>query len=91
MNSQPPKLYFLIKLHKNNYPIRPVASYVTIPTVNMQEKLINIILKYPNFKPKFSIKNSYKLLNKTKNISFPDHFKLISFDVKNLFPGVPAS
>ena len=31
MNPQPPKLYSLIKLHKDNEPIRPVVSFVAAP------------------------------------------------------------
>ncbi|XP_074029443.1 uncharacterized protein [Leptinotarsa decemlineata] len=91
MNPQPPKLYSLIKLHKTNFPIRPVVSFVTAPTVKISEILIKLIQTYTNFKPKFSINNSYQLVDNIKDVILPDNSKLISFDVQNLFPSIPPT
>lgn len=91
MNPQTPKLYSLIKLHKDNMPIRPVVSYITAPSVKLSNKLIEIITKFCNFKPKFTIKNSYQLLDRIKDVDIPGNAKLISFDVQNLFPSIPPN
>ena len=91
MNPQTPKMYSLLKLHKNNMPIRPVVSYITAPSVKLSNKLIEIITKYCNFKSKFSIKNSFELVENIKNINIPNNAKLISFDVQNLFPSIPPN
>ncbi|XP_074027857.1 uncharacterized protein [Leptinotarsa decemlineata] len=91
MNPQPPKLYSLVKLHKDNYPIRPVVSFVTAPSVEISEKLIAIIQNHTNFKSKFSLKNSYHLINEIQDFTLPDNAKLISSDVKNLFPSIPPN
>lgn len=89
MNPLVPKLYSLIKLHKDNYPIRPVVSFCTAPSVKISKMLINLIRNHCNFTPKFSIKNSYELVDKIKNVTIPPNGKLVSFDVSNLFPSIP--
>ena len=91
MNPQPPKLYFLIKLHKIDRPIRPVVSFTTAPSVKLSKKLIPIIKFHSNFQPEFSIKNSLELIDKVKDIIIPNNSFLLSFDVKNLFPSVPPN
>jgi hypothetical protein len=91
MNPQPPKLYSLIKLHIENYPIRPVVSFVSAPSTKVSNKLINIIKENCKFTAKHSIKNSYDLINKIRHIKIPPNAKLISFDVQNLFPSVPPN
>lgn len=89
MNPQPPKLYSLIKIHKQDYPVRPIVSFVTSPSVKLSEKLISIILTHTNFVSTYSIKNTYNLVENIKDICIPNNAKLISFDVQNLFPSIP--
>lgn len=89
MNPQTPKLYSLVKLHKKDYPIRPVVSFTSAPSYKLSKKLIEIINENTNFVAKFQIKNSYDLINKIQNIQLPNKTKLISFDVTNLFPNIP--
>lgn len=89
MNPQAPKLYSLVKLHKTGNPIRPVVSFFSAPSYKLSKKLIDIILNHTNFSASFSIKNSYELVNKIKNINLPQNSKFISFDVTNLFPSIP--
>ncbi|KAL3283487.1 hypothetical protein HHI36_006627 [Cryptolaemus montrouzieri] len=77
-----------MKLHKPNYPIRPV-SYVTAPSFKLSKFLNELLLKHSNFKSKFSVKNSYELIANIKDTCIPPNSKLISFDVENLFPNIP--
>ena len=46
MNPQAPKLYFLIKLHKDSFPISPVVSFVTAPSKNFSKRLIDLLIDY---------------------------------------------
>lgn len=89
MNPQPPKLYGLIKLHKDNLPIRPVVSYVKAPCKNLCTELIKPILEHTKFSATFALKNSQDLINKIKNLEIPHNSKLLSFDVKSLFTSIP--
>lgn len=91
MNPQAPKLYSLIKLHKENNPIRPVVSFIAAPSTKLSHYLIGLIKHYCNFYPKYSLKNSLHLINNIKDLHIPHNCKLISFDVKNLFPSVPPN
>lgn len=90
MNPQAPKLYGLIKLHKINHPIRPVVSFISSPVATLAQKLNKILINNINFSPKFTLKNSYDLIEKTKNIKLPNNSKFVSFDVTNLFTKVPV-
>lgn len=89
MNPQAPKLYSLIKLHKENTPIRPVVSFTTAPSVKISNKMIDIISTHCKFTAKYSIKNSYELVQNIKDLNIPNNAILLSFDVKNLFPSIP--
>lgn len=87
MNPQVPILYGLPKLHKSGIPIRPVVSYVNAPAYKICKYLNNILKGM--FTSKFSVKNSIELTNSLQNIKIQNSYKLISFDVKNLFPSIP--
>ena len=91
MNPQPPKLYSLIKVHKDNHPIRPVVSYTTAPSIKLSKRFINIISYNTEFSPKYSIQNSSELIKKIKDVHIPNRSILLSFDVKNLFLSVPPT
>lgn len=88
-NPQPPRLYSLIKLHKSGNPIRPVVSFISAPSYLVSQYLINIIKTYTGFVAKYSIKNSFELVSKIKDVYLPNNAKFISFDVSNLFPSIP--
>jgi hypothetical protein len=89
MNPKAPKLYGLIKTHKDNYPIRPVVSYINCPirelSINLNKSFKNIL----NYKSKYSIKNSIDLINNLKNINISKNSKLVSFDVTSMFTNIP--
>ena len=84
MNPQPPILYGLPKLHKTNYPLRPVVSYINTPTYKIC-KYLNDLLKDMVIS-KFSIKNSFELTKNLQNLNIQNTDKLISFDVKKPLP-----
>jgi hypothetical protein len=88
-NPQPPRLYGLPKVHKQNTPVRPVVSYISAPCYKLARSAIQIFNKMGNFKPLFTIKNTLELIEKIKNTSVPNNAKLISFDVVSLFTSVP--
>lgn len=90
-NPAAPILYGLPKHHKTGIPFRPVASSMKAPTQKLCSKLSNILPSTLDFKPKFTVKNSLELIDKIKNLEIPIGSKLISFDVKSLFPSVPTS
>lgn len=89
MNPRPPKLYGLIKNHKENLPIRPVVSYINSPTHKLGTKVNSLFKNITKFKPKYGIKNSVELTKALKEKEIPENCVLVSFDVSNMFSNIP--
>jgi hypothetical protein len=88
-NPVPPRIYILIKLHKESMPGRPVVS--TINSVGQPiAKFINEILKNINDKTKYNIKNSFDFKTFVDSVNLDDPtLELVSFDVKSMFTNIP--
>ena len=66
------RAYGLIKIHKQNYPLRIIVSSINSPLYNLSWFLHSIINDSIPEAPSF-IKNSFDLINKLKNVKFePD-------------------
>lgn len=90
-NPQIPKLYGLPKLHKEGNPMRPVVSCVSAPSSEVCKKLISTLPDLIKFKPKYAVKTNICLIDHLRKCrKIPKNGKLISFDVKNLFPSIPT-
>ena len=89
-NSQPPKIYGLPKLHKENIPLRPIVSCIQSPFENLSKFLKNNIQNIVNSN-KYYIKDSTDFKSKIKNINIPDNYILISLDVISLYTNIPIN
>ena len=76
-------------VHKDNVPIRPVVSFIDAPTYNLCIFLDSWFTSFTNFRPKFSIKNTFELVDRIKDFPPPPGSLLVSFDVVNLYTNVP--
>ncbi|KAI5646580.1 protein tyrosine kinase domain-containing protein [Phthorimaea operculella] len=90
MNPTPPRLHGYYKLHKEDQPIRPVVSYTGAPAYKLAKLANHLYKKLTKFKPTHTVENSIDLIQKIDNIIVPSQAKLVSFDVKNLFPSIPV-
>ena len=73
----------LIKIHKENNPVRPIISAINSPTYNLSKILSKFL--YEHLKKPFShINNSLELKEKLEGIMIPDGFEIISLDVVSL-------
>ena len=84
------RIYGLPKIHKINYPLRPIVSSINFPTY----KIANFIHKYiaerlPTYKSE--IKDSFSFQKLVQNIKLPDGYVLISLDVTALYTNVPIN
>lgn len=86
INPKAPLLHGLPKVHKENTPIRPLVDYTTSPTYKVAKMLREHIVLVNSF----SLKNSYDLIDKTKDIKVLQHHTLASFDMVNLYTNVPV-
>lgn len=79
-----PKFNALIKLHKDNEPIRPVVNNIHAPTYKLAKFLkqwLSETLQLPN---NYMVHNSVQLANDLHNIKLEETYKLITFDIKDL-------
>lgn len=88
-NSQPPKMYGLIKLHKPGYPFRVIVSSIQSPLYNLSKLLANILSNVVG-KTDYTVKDSWKFHEFIKKSIVPKNYCLISLDVVSLYTSIPV-
>ena len=86
--AQTPKLYGLLKIHKDNTPLRPIVSFCSSPTYELSKYLANI-LKPLTEQSSRRLVNSADFVTKIRNVQLSEDHELVSFDVKSLFTSIP--
>lgn len=84
-----PRLYGLPKIHKENFPLRPICSSINSPSHNLCKYIVNILRKLTE-NSKYNVSNSVQFKDKIKGLSIQNNEKLISLDVVSLFPSIPV-
>ena len=85
--SNPGKMHGLVKVHKNNNPVRPVVSMIGT-TEYLFAKFLDEIIK-PYIPQTYLLKSNKQFLDRINNFQFDANQKLVSFDVLSLFINVP--
>ena len=81
------KCYGLIKIHKKDYPLRPIISAVNFPTYSLSKFFAKFLQS--NLKnPPSHINNSFELQNKLSCIKIADDYEIISLEVVSFFTNV---
>ncbi|XP_037034404.1 uncharacterized protein LOC119073200 [Bradysia coprophila] len=83
------KLYGLVKIHKQGFPMRPIVASVDSATYNLS-KMYSNILKNVTGKTNRTILNSTELVKKLRRVRLPENYRLISLDVVSLFTNIPS-
>lgn len=91
MNPQIPKLRAQVKLHKQNWPIRPIVNNISCPSYYLNKKLNKILKEFYIFEKNFSIKNSYELVASIYDVQIPIGARFASLDIKNLYTNIPIA
>ena len=91
VSAQSVRLYRLTKIYKNtsNPPYRPILSMPNTYCTNLA-KWLDIILK-PYLPPDFTIKDSFSFASEINQLSLPNTYHMVSFDVCSLFTNIPVS
>ena len=77
------------KIHKKNFPLRPIVS--SIGSITYQaSKLLTTILSPLTGKTSSHVVNSVDFANKISNLVVPPGKKVVSYDVKSLFTIIPV-
>ncbi|XP_071949894.1 uncharacterized protein [Antedon mediterranea] len=84
-----PRLYCLPKVHKPNWPIRPIVDSINTIFYGVS-RYIKEILKPLVGNSKHHVENSKQLAKEIRNINIPPNETLISFDVVSLYTKTPV-
>ena len=88
IGSQPPRLYGLAKVHKDDTPVRPVVS---MPG-SAYHKIAKEVTSWLSVVEECNINSSTKQISdKLPNIQLNQNEELVSFDVKSLYTNVPVN
>lgn len=88
-NSTAPRIYGLIKVHKQNYPLRPIVSGINSPLDKLSKFLANILKGLEE--DEYYVKNSFDFQQTISHIKVPEGHIFISLDVVSLFTNIPTT
>lgn len=84
-----PRLYGLPKIHKEDYPLRPICSSVNSPSIKLCRYIVNI-LKNLTSNSRYNVKDSIAFKDKLQKVTIKKTERMVSFDVVSLFPSIPV-
>ena len=87
--AQPPQLYGLPKIHKNNCPLRPISASPDVPCYNIARYIGNILKTL--ISSEYNVKNSLELKEKLQNQTIDKDEILISYDAVSLFTNISTN
>ncbi|XP_037299336.1 uncharacterized protein LOC119190756 [Manduca sexta] len=88
-NPTAPKIYGLPKIHKPNWPLRPIVSQIDSPTYKTSRYMSDILQPLTG-KTASYIKDSTHFIQQLANVRLADEELMVSFDVTSLFTNVPV-
>jgi hypothetical protein len=90
LNPTAPTIRGLPKIHKDNIPIRPVINWKQAPAYKLAKLLTHLIQTHIPLLNTFNVKNSVHLINDLNKIQYQQGIQLVSFDIENMYPGIPT-
>ena len=88
-SEETPKLYGTPKIHKADYPLRPIVSSIGSIAYNAARIVADILSPLVG-KTSHHIENSADFVEKIKTLEIPPGRKMISYDVSSLFTSIPT-
>ncbi|CAF1615034.1 unnamed protein product, partial [Didymodactylos carnosus] len=82
--------YGLPKIHKNNYPLRPIISSIGSYSYELSKHLANIINRHRPAQVLSHVKDSFHFVNLIKDFQFQSNQSMYSFDIESLYTQVPV-
>jgi hypothetical protein len=87
-NPTTPRMRGLIKIHKTEFPIRPVVDWKNAPTYKLAKKLVEVLQKYTSLPYTLNVKNTTQLINDLTDIPYDHNLRLASFDITNMYTNI---
>jgi hypothetical protein len=85
-----PTMTGLIKLHKENTPVRPVINWRKAPGYKLAKKMAKILTSYIPLPFAYNVKNTIQLMNELMDIPYDPNTKFASFDISNMYSNIPT-
>ena len=79
-----PRIYGLLKIHKNGAPLRPIVNTIGSPTYNLVKHLAKTLKPLAGNTTSY-IKDSTHFIQEIKNLILDDNDMLVMFDVVSLY------
>jgi hypothetical protein len=90
LNPTCPKIYGLPKIHKTDWPLRPIVSQIDSPTYKASRFLVDILQPLTGNTTSF-VRDSTHFVHLLENVTLHEDELMVSFDVASLFTNVPVS
>ena len=87
---QAPRLYSLPKVHKQDVPLQPIVSFVSLPTYQLSKFLTSLLSPIVGLSD-HNVRNSQHFVQFVNTQKLRDTEVLVSFDVVSLFTRVPTT
>lgn len=87
-NASAGRFYMLPKIHKENYPGRPIVSGIGTLTEPISDYIDSLIKHIPPKHPSY-IRDTNHFLRELSNITFPHGAFLVTLDVVSLYTNIP--
>jgi len=91
LNLTIPKIRGLVKVHKDNYRIRPLINWKNAPAYKIAKKLTKKLQTYIRFPYTYNVKNTTHLTNGLKEIPYNRKLRLASLEIANMYTNIPTS
>ena len=88
VGAQPPRLYGLPKVHKQNVPLRPIIDMSTSAFHAVAQWLVELLEPMRKSVCKHSLKNTFDFVDWVKDLNVSNKV-MLSFDVESFFTNVP--
>ena len=83
------EMYFLPKIHKETFKVRPIVSYINYPTFWLSKYIAEPLKAALN--PNYSLKNSFELVNTLQQLKIAQDDCLFSFDIESMYTSIPTN
>ena len=81
------RVYGLIELHKEGFPMRPIVSTINSPYYAVSRYFTSILNKIVG-NTEFHVKNSFQFFSEINSIVIPEDFRMISLEVVSIYTNI---
>ena len=89
LNPSTPVMRGLVKIHKEDTPVRPIVNFKNAPTYNLAKTLTKVLKKYIPLPHVYNVHNSVHLMEDLTNAPYNPNLRTASLDISNMYTNIP--